>query len=57
MKNIIESKMVAEMNPDYMAEKINKEIKEGWQPFGQMFLYTPKNNVPLWYQMVVKYEK
>ncbi|MEK6817676.1 MAG: DUF1737 domain-containing protein [Nanoarchaeota archaeon] len=55
MKKIIEYKIMWGEMDSVLEEKVNKEIKEGWQPFGSVFM-RPTEKTDYFHQPMVKYE-
>ncbi len=54
MKKIIEYKIVWDRDDDRLIKKVNKEIKEGWQPQGGI---TYDTQYGIYLQVMVKYEE
>ena len=55
---IAEYEIIASMNNDIVAKKVNEKIRFGWQPMGRL-IYTrvTKQSCERFVQVMVKYQK
>ena len=56
MRKITEYKIVSENNTVFLSELVNKNIEEGWEPFGNVFV-TEGTLRGLKHQPMVKYRE